>query len=118
MAKQVIHNPIIQDKRNQEKKILNLMIKIYCNGHKHISEGICHECENLMDYSNRRVDNCPFMETKTFCQSCSVHCYKMDMRLKIKEVMRYSGPRMLIHHPILTIRHMIDEHMDKKRRKL
>jgi hypothetical protein len=30
------------------------------------------------------------------------------MREKVKEVMRYSGPRMLLHHPILALRHVFD----------
>ena len=54
------------------------------------------------------MDSCPFMETKTFCSKCQVHCYKKDMREKIKEVMRFSGPRMLFHHPIIAIRHLIE----------
>ena len=29
------------------------------------------------------------------------------MKLKIKEVMRYSGPRMLFSHPIFSISHVI-----------
>jgi hypothetical protein len=30
------------------------------------------------------------------------------MRDHIKLVMRYAGPRMLLRHPILTIRHLLD----------
>jgi len=37
-----------------------------------------------------------------------VHCYAPEMREKIKEVMRYAGPRMLLSHPILAIAHLID----------
>ncbi len=29
------------------------------------------------------------------------------MKEKIKTVMRFSGPRMLIYHPIMAIRHLI-----------
>ena len=36
------------------------------------------------------------------------------MREKIRVVMRYSGPRMLFHHPILTIKHMVEERKDKR----
>ena len=48
------------------------------------------------------------METKTFCSKCKVHCYKPDMQKKIKEVMRFSGPRMLFYHPVLALRHFIE----------
>ena len=48
-----------------------------------------------------------FMENKTFCSNCRVHCYKPEMREKIREVMRFSGPRMLLCHPILAVWHVV-----------
>jgi hypothetical protein len=29
------------------------------------------------------------------------------MREQVKVVMRYAGPRMLLHHPLLALRHLI-----------
>ena len=55
-----------------------------------------------------RLDKCPFLEGKTTCANCPVHCYKSDMREKVREVMRYSGPRMTLRHPILAVFHLID----------
>jgi hypothetical protein len=40
------------------------------------------------------------------------------MRQQIKDVMRYAGPRMLYHHPILAIRHIWDSIRRKKGRSL
>ena len=37
-----------------------------------------------------------------------MHCYKPDMRQKVRQVMRYAGPRMMLRHPILAVRHMLD----------
>ena len=48
-----------------------------------------------------------FMESKSFCSNCMVHCYSPDMRVKIKEVMRYSGPRIMFYHPVMCIQHAI-----------
>jgi hypothetical protein len=56
----------------------------------------------------QRLEKCPFEEGKTTCARCPVHCYKPEMREKIRAVMRYSGPRMLYRHPMLTIFHIID----------
>lgn len=98
----------IKAKRDKEKEVLSLMIEIYCKGNKHNGGNICKSCQRLMDYSNKRVDLCPFMETKTFCQSCQVHCFEETMRAKIKEVMKYSGPRMIFYHPLITLKHGID----------
>jgi hypothetical protein len=54
------------------------------------------------------------MESKTFCSNCKVHCYKPEMREKIREVMRFSGPRMILHHPITSIRHVIESNKEKR----
>ena len=55
------------------------------------------------------------METKTFCFNCRIHCYKPEMREKIRSVMRFSGPRMLLYHPIMAIRHVIETKKEKHR---
>lgn len=55
------------------------------------------------------------MENKTFCSNCKVHCYKPEMRQGIKEVMRFSGPRMIFHHPIAAFRHVIESSGEKRR---
>lgn len=46
---------------------------------------------------------------KTKCHKCSVHCYMPEMRERIKEVMRYSGPRMLLHHPVEAMIFLINK---------
>ena len=40
---------------------------------------------------------------------------KPVMREKIREVMRFSGPRMIYSHPITAIRHVIETKKEKKR---
>ncbi len=91
-------------KIKEEKNIVNLMIKIYCRGNKHLDPP-CDSCSDLIDYVEEKIDICPFMETKTFCSNCAIHCYNDSMQKKIKKVMRYSGPRMIFHHPLMTINH-------------
>ena len=104
----------IQTKRQREKETVSLMIALYCRKH-HGGRELCPECAALDTYARLRSDKCPFMETKTFCSNCKVHCYKSDMREKIRAVMRFSGPRMLLHHPIMAIRHIIETKKEKKR---
>ena len=104
----------IQTKRKQEKETVTLMIRLYCRK-KHGGKELCPACAELDAYAQLRSDKCPFMETKTFCSNCKVHCYKKDMREKIREVMRFSGPRMIFHHPIMAIRHVIESKKEKKR---
>lgn len=90
-----------------EKKTVTQMIAIYCKGKRHGEEHLCTDCEELLAYAHKRLDYCRFGEDKTFCQQCPVHCYKRDMREKIKLVMRFSGPRMLIHNPPLAMKHLV-----------
>ena len=94
------------DKRRREKETVALMIGIYCRKKHGTKKGLCPRCRELLDYAAARSDRCPFMETKTFCSNCKVHCYRPDMRARIKEVMRFSGPRMIFYHPGMAARHM------------
>ena len=103
----------IQTKREREKEVVSLMISLYCRKN-HGSKTLCPACAELERYARTRSDRCPFMETKTFCANCKVHCYKPDMREKIREVMRFSGPRMLLYHPVMAIRHRIESRKEKR----
>lgn len=104
----------INSKREREKELVTQMIALYCRK-KHGSKELCESCRELTEYARQRSDKCPFMETKTFCSNCKVHCYRPEMRAKIKEVMAFSGPRMIFHHPCAAVRHVIESKREKKR---
>lgn len=103
----------VDDKRNREKILISQMIRLYCRKKHKSKNGLCDECKKLDDYAKMRSEKYPFMETKTFCSNCKVHCYKPEMREKIREVMRFSSPRMIFHHPITAIRHVIETKKEK-----
>ncbi|WP_300276643.1 nitrous oxide-stimulated promoter family protein [Peptacetobacter sp.] len=108
----------IKNKREKEKRIVEDMIYLYCRKkHKQNKNELCEECLELLNYAKERSEKCPFMETKTFCVNCKVHCYKKDMREKIKEVMKFSGPRMIFYHPIVAISHVVSVKKEKKKLK-
>ena len=96
----------ITDKREQEKRIVAQMIQLYCKKQHHRSD-LCRDCQEVLSYAIDRSNHCPFMESKTFCSNCKVHCYRPEMRTKIREIMRFSGPRMLLYHPVLAVSHML-----------
>lgn len=107
----------LESKREREKRMVSEMIALYCrdkHGHSR-KDGLCPACAELDAYARMRSDRCPFMETKTFCSNCKVHCYKPEMRERIREVMRYAGPRMLLHHPVPAIRHMVETIRERSR---
>ncbi|MDE6868383.1 MAG: nitrous oxide-stimulated promoter family protein [Clostridia bacterium] len=92
----------------KENKIIPVMVKKYCRG-KHGAKGkeICEECKELTEYALFRLSKCPFKINKKFCSFCKIHCYKPEMREKIKAVMKYSGPRMMLSHPVFAISHVV-----------
>ena len=106
----------VMKKREREKRMVSEMIALYCRKrHSTCGGELCPECAELAEYARLRSDRCPFMETKTFCSNCRVHCYKPGMREKIREVMRFSGPRMIFHHPVAAVRHVIETKAEKRR---
>lgn len=105
-----------ESKREREKQVVQLMIRLYCKKLHGTQKGLCPECRELAEYAVMRSDRCPFMETKTFCSNCRVHCYKPEMREKIREVMRFSGPRKLLHHPVMAVRHVMESWREERER--
>ena len=91
----------------KEKKLIPVMIKKYCHG-KHGTRGeeLCEECRALTEYALFRLEKCPFKVNKKFCSFCKIHCYKPDMREKIKDVMKWAGPRMIFTHPVFAFKHV------------
>lgn len=104
-----------QTKREREKRMVSQMIALYCRKKHHTRGDLCPQCAALDAYAKMRADKCPFMETKTFCSNCRIHCYKPDMRAKIREVMRFAGPRMILHHPVAGIRHVVETKKEQRR---
>lgn len=107
--------PTVQTKREREKRMVTQMIALYCRRNHRTRGALCPDCASLADYARSRSERCPFMETKTFCANCRVHCYKPTMREKIRAVMRFSGPRMIFHHPVAAVWHVIETKREKKR---
>ena len=128
-------NKNMPDRIADEKKVVALMIRMYCRRHcrqqgrtditdradrtsdinqadnssRTATSPLCPECAALLDYALRRLDSCRFGNGKPSCRKCPVHCYRADMRERIRTVMRWAGPRMIFHHPIAATRHLLRE---------
>lgn len=111
----------------EEHHTVEIMIRLYCK-HKHYehtlseqehstkhgtrttgSDALCTECSDTLAYAEKRLRACPFQDRKPTCRRCTVHCYKPEMRQRIREIMRWAGPRMMLHHPVETMRHLLRE---------
>lgn len=93
---------------SREKETLRKMIALYEAQCPQASREAGHYAA-LNAYADKRLDKCVFGEDKPACKQCPVHCYQPAKREEIKQVMRWAGPGMLWHHPILTIRHLLDD---------
>lgn len=83
------------------------MLQIYCRDHHQYSPSeLCSDCQQISDYAEQRMDKCPYGENKPVCSKCPVHCYRPEQQEVVRDVMRYSGPRMLWNSPVLTLRYM------------
>ena len=92
----------------RELETIEAMTRIYCADH-HGTSSPCADCQALMTYASKRLAVCTFGEEKPVCAKCQVHCYGKAMREKVREVMRYAGPRMLWRHPWLALMHVVDK---------
>ncbi len=93
---------------DRERRTIEAMVRIYCRDHHATGGEPCHECSGLREYAFLRLERCRYQDGKPTCANCPVHCYKPEMRERVREVMRYSGPRMLLRHPYLAIAHLRD----------
>jgi predicted amidophosphoribosyltransferase len=93
---------------DRERRTVAAMIHLYCQEQHGTSEGLCPDCQALQVYAEQRLAQCPFQEGKTTCARCPIHCYKPEMRERIRAVMRYAGPRMLLRHPLMALWHLLD----------
>lgn len=126
-----IESDSIEQKRQKEQRVVTEMIRLYCRKHHKgadgvtangvtangVTDGLCAECRELAAYASMRSEKCPFMEQKTFCSNCRVHCYQPQKREQIRKVMRYSGPRMLCVHPWMAVWHMVCSMQEKRKKR-
>jgi len=94
--------------RKRELKTVAAMIRIYCRNHHPGSASPCPQCTGLLEYATRRLEGCLFGDAKPTCAKCTVHCFSAAKREQVSVVMRWAGPRMLLHHPLLAILHLLD----------
>jgi len=88
-----------------ELETLEKMLQIYCRA-VHGGRPLCVNCRELLAYSSERLRLCP-RQPKPACKDCPAHCYSPAMRARVREVMRYAGPRMALRHPLLALRHLL-----------
>ena len=88
----------------EEYKIVCEMIDLYHRKNDKFSDS---EIGELKAYVKKKLSSCPHGPDKPFCSYCKIHCYEPKMRDKIREIMRFSGPRFIFYRPGKTIKHLL-----------
>lgn len=94
-------------------RILARFIQVYCHAtHDRKSSGavelaaelqpragrrttICPECAELLEHGIKKRSLCP-LTPKPSCKKCHIHCYSPTYRQKIREIMAFSGRKLLL----------------------
>lgn len=90
----------------REKRTIALMIRLYCR-HKLKQRTPDAEHQALIDYCQRRLDQCRWLDAKPACRYCPSHCYAQQQREEVRRIMRWMGPRMVLYAPMEVVRHLL-----------
>ncbi len=91
----------------REKQTVRKMIELYCR-HRLKEDKMPEEYQLLAEYACARLDHCQFGEKKKTCKKCPIHCYAPKERQQIREVMRWTGQRMIWYAPKDALYHTWD----------
>ncbi len=101
-------------RKEREIRTVKTMIQMYCKVKHHHPKGLCDSCAEIFSYASMKYHRCLFGEDKPVCSVCPVHCYSPEKREQIREIMRFSGPRMLFYHPVMAMNHLLLKRWSKE----
>ena len=67
---------------------------------------LCPECTKLLAHAFVKRSHCP-MHPKPMCKHCPNHCYHPTYRAQIREVMKFSGRKMLLSGRLDYLFHLL-----------
>ena len=111
-------------KLRRDLKVLARFIDVYCR-HRHRAEEkaptrlrnidveaiygrslrLCSECRKLLAHAFIKRLRCP-LNPKPACKKCPTHCYAPAYRARIREVMKYSGRRLVLTGRVHYLYHL------------
>ena len=66
---------------------------------------LCPECTALLQHGTAKRLLCP-LDPKPMCKQCPTPCYSNAHRRAVREVMRFSGPRMILRGRLHHLLHL------------
>jgi len=109
----------------RDLKTLAMFIRVYCK-HRHPDAPkallelrthdvaaltgrptpLCEECRKLLAHAFVKRTTCP-MSPKPSCKHCPSHCYHPTYRARIREVMKFSGRRLVLTGRLDLLFHLL-----------
>ena len=96
----------------QQKKDISLIgkfVEVYCAGKHRDAECstvalpaglgeriLCPECASFLEYAITKRLRCPLEAEKPTCKHCRIHCYDKPRREKVRQIMSYSGRKLMM----------------------
>jgi Nitrous oxide-stimulated promoter len=108
-----------------DMQMLARFVQVYCDGHHADAERapfsmqfqsgsevtdnpltLCPECRKLLTHACVKRSHCP-MHPKPQCKNCPSHCYHPTYRAQIREVMKYSGRKLVMQGRVDYLLHLL-----------
>lgn len=92
----------------KDLSVIGRFTEVWCAGHQHTGrqpvrfvEGgkpfnLCDECADFFAYAVMKRQKCPLEAEKPSCKHCRIHCYASQQRAKVRQIMAWSGRRMIL----------------------
>ena len=97
--------------QTKDLRVLADFIRVFCSARHAPSAGtalpaplaemfrkevaLCPDCRALLEYALLKRRNCP-LDPKPSCKKCHIHCYSKQYRSRIREIMAFSGRKMIM----------------------
>ena len=94
----------------RDLRTLQAMGSIYCKAHHadapKDAAGMCEQCAETIRFTHERAAACPY-DHEGNCKDCAIKCNRGDQQRRIQSIMKYSAPRMLVRHPLMTLEYAL-----------
>jgi len=95
--------------QKKDLRLIGKFVEVYCSGrHGEIERlpfqlpaglgqrSLCAGCDEFMAYAVAKRLNCPLEVEKPSCKKCRIHCYAKAQRELVREIMAYSGRKLML----------------------
>lgn len=92
----------------KDLRVIGRFTEVWCDGHRHgdrqpmvVPGGhrpllLCPACAEFFAYAVMKRQKCPLEAEKPSCKHCRIHCYAPQQRAMVRQIMAWSGRRMIL----------------------